>query len=348
MIRSGKGICVPAAATLFCIYFAAAIGSSIAAQQQDRHQLSASTSALLSREAAFAPTIALPTRASRQSKAARVAKPPSLVAPIFIADAEFTSALRLVNGSGIATSANVILRAPDGSQITHRQVNFPPHSLQGIDLAEMLKSANSTATMGSVVVVQSPDLKGPAIMSSLSLTYLNPQQPNFIDEKLALPTPADSQILRGVADSSDGSPKVAVTSLSNAVQHVAIQCLGPNGVAFSKTVTLTAGQSILTEACSSGNSSEADLELPSQASQGAPSHATGISLTSDGAPGSFAAFGLAPHQKAGVKYFSSVFFADPMSLLSPNSIIAGVPVGPTTALGGGNYVPQLSLANFSS
>jgi hypothetical protein len=76
--------------------------------------------------------------------------------------------------------------------------------------------------------------------------------------------------------------------------------------------------------------------------------ATGIGLTSDGTPGSFAAFGLAPHQNAGVKYFSSVFFTDPMSLLSPNSIVAGVPVGPTTALGGGNYVPQLSLANFSA
>jgi hypothetical protein len=37
-----------------------------------------------------------------------------------------------------------------------------------------------------------------------------------------------------------------------------------------------------------------------------------------------------------------------MSLLSPNSIIPGVPVGPTPTLGGGNYVPQLSLANFSS
>ncbi len=287
-------------------------------------------------------------KAAPKSQAAVTSTPPLLVAPLFIANAEFTSALGLVNGSGIPTYADVILRAPDGAQIAQRRVTFSPHSQQGVDIAAMLESSGATATMGSIVVVPSAELKGPAILSSLSITYANSQQPSFIDEKLALVNSADSQLLRSVADKGEGSPLVAVTSLANTAQNVTIQCLGPNGPNFSKTVNLAPGHTILTEACSSNTSDGANLISAPQASQGASRPATGIALTSDGPPGSFAAFGLAPHQKVGVKYFSSVFFTDPKVLLSPNWALGGVPVGPTTALGGGNYVPELSLANFSA
>jgi hypothetical protein len=348
MSHSGKGICVPGIAVLFCLYFIATIGSAIASRQQERQRLSVSTNAILSSES-FPSAASAPHRHSAsQAKSTNLPPPGILAAPLFIADAEFSSGLGLVNGTGISTYADVILRAPDGTQIAQRRITFPPRSLRRIDLAEFLKTSGATATAGSIVVIPSAELKGPAILSSLAITYTNSQEPNFIDEKLALPSSASSQTLRGVADKGEGSPLVALTSLANESQHIAIQCLGPNGLSFSKTVILAAGQSILTEACSNLTSSVADLENPAQATPDTARPATGISLTSDGAPGSFAAFGLAPHVKSGSRFFSSVTFTDPKVWLSANSMFGGVPVGATTELGGGNYVPALSLANFSS
>jgi hypothetical protein len=348
MTYSGKGIGVLVASGLLALCFAGIAGSGIPAHQQERQQPSASAGAIFSPESQLLSASLPPKHPAPQAKSTNSANPGILAAPLFIADSDFSSGLGLVNGTGIPTYADVTLRALDGTTIAQRRIAFPPRSLRRIDLAEFLKSSGATATAGSIVVIPSAELKGPAILSSLAITYTNSQEPNFIDEKLALPSPSSSQTLRGVADKGEGSPLVAITSLASGHQHIAIQCLGPNGVSFSKSITLAAGQSILTEACSTSNSSVADLENPAQATTNVSRPATGISLTSDGAPGSFAAFGLAPHQKSGSKFFSSVTFTDPILWLSANSMYGGVPVGTTTELGGGNYVPALSLANFSS
>jgi hypothetical protein len=74
----------------------------------------------------------------------------------------------------------------------------------------------------------------------------------------------------------------------------------------------------------------------------------GIRLTTDGLPGSFAAFALASHHADGNRYFSSVQFSDPKMLNSANTVFTGVPVGDTSLLTPDRYVPQLTLTNFSA
>jgi hypothetical protein len=289
------------------------------------------------------------TKSSQQSTGTSTPMMPMpLVAPLFIANEEFTSTLVLVNGSALQTYADVILRGPDGTQVAQKRVTFDPHSQRTLDLGVVLREKGSNATTGSVVVMPSADLKGPAILAALSMTYLTYPQPNFIDQELAMPSSNDSQILRGVADRGEGSPLVAVTSLADAAQHVRIDCLGRDGVAFSKTVAVAAGGTALTEACSSATPQGADFASGRDDGKDVPRSVTGIALTSDGMPGSFAAFGLAPHRKDKGRYFSSVSFADPEMVMSPNTVFTGVPVGPALLLPGPNYVPELSLANFSN
>jgi hypothetical protein len=65
-------------------------------------------------------------------------------------------------------------------------------------------------------------------------------------------------------------------------------------------------------------------------------------------PGSFAAFALAPHGDKDHLYFSSIPFSDPMMIMSPNTVFAGVPVGRAKWLPEGSYVPKIALANFGS
>ncbi len=64
-------------------------------------------------------------------------------------------------------------------------------------------------------------------------------------------------------------------------------------------------------------------------------------------PGSFAAFALAPHGAGDSPFFSSVLFADPKLVHSPNTIFTGIPLGFASLLGA-NYTPHLSVTNFST
>lgn len=90
---------------------------------------------------------------------------------------------------------------------------------------------------------------------------------------------------------------------------------------------------------------EADNAKPSPSWKSSP---IGIALTSDGAPGSFHAFGITAHQDAAHLNFTSITFASPAALKSAETIFPGVPIGDTTVLGDRSYQPQLSLANFSA
>ena len=284
----------------------------------------AATSILAVSTLSFAPLV-FPQEGRPSSAQVDSATPISLVAPLFIADQEFTSTLTLLNASGIATYADVILRAPDGSQITRARVNFPPHSHQRIDVGTLLASAASLFTTGSIVVMPDPGLRGPAIGASLSLTFVGSLQPNYIDEDMEISDVGGSQILRAVTDSGDDSPILALTSLSTSAQHITIGCNGASGPNFSKSVVLQTGESLVTAACSNSEVVDTVLHSVSSNSQDNPSDAVGIALSSDGGPGSFAAFALAPHHRRDQKFFSPVAFTDPKKAKSANTIFAGVP-----------------------
>lgn len=273
--------------------------------------------------------------------------PMQLVAPLFIEDEAFTSTLVMVNAANVNEFADVSVRGLDGSVLVSRRVDFEPHSQQRLELGALLKSLGSAATKGSIVVMPNPN-SGSAIAAALSMTYRTAPQPNYIDEELGMPSMSVSQVLRGVADSGSLSPLAAITSLSESVQHVTIQCLSGDGEQLSKVVELTAGGTVLTEACKNSAEHSDDLETVSKSDKGPSNGPFGMTLTSDAMPGSFAAFALMPHDKGNTKFFSSVLFSDPKTVLSSKIVFVGVPVGPSPFLSEGSYVPRVTLANFST
>jgi hypothetical protein len=196
-------------------------------------------------------------------------------------------------------------------------------------------------------VTQSPALKGMPIAAQLSITYLRGRQPSYIDEEVSMPSAEGSQVLRAIADDDQGSPLVAIASLSDLVQHVLVECIDEHAKRFLKSVHLLANETLLTEACSDRTIHGGDFDAVNGPASDGLHGPTGISLTSDAMPGSFAAFGLARHKKHGDDHFSAVTFADPKMLSSGTSAFTGVPIGPTSFLPEGNYVPRLCLANFS-
>ena len=271
-----------------------------------------------------------------------------LVVPLFVEDGQFTSTLVLVNGSSLNTYADVVASDLGGRDIATKRVEFSPHSQRRVQIAEILSAGGSTATTGKIEIRQSPKLKGMSIVAQLSLTHLGSGERSYIDEEVSMPSASGSRILRAVADPSDGSPVLAITSLSESEQHITIECLGGD-LRFSKSVTLAAGETLITEATAEATLHMTSLEdVLGNANEVRAHEPIGISLTFDAPPGSFAAFGLAPHKRNGDQFFSAISFVDPKLLVTSTTVFAGVPVGSSNLLPEGRYVPQLALSNFST
>lgn len=156
-----------------------------------------------------------------------------------------------------------------------------------------------------------------------------------------------SNKLQAVTDESDGPPLVAITSLSENSQRIRIHCLSEIGSPFIKNIELLPNETLLTSGCSERTVHGSDIQDFNHNFNPKSKRTYGITVSSDAMPGSFAAFGLAPHSDRDAIRFSSVNFFDPKMIMSTTSVFTGVPVGQTPWLGSARYLPVLSLANFS-
>jgi hypothetical protein len=272
-----------------------------------------------------------------------------MVFPLFIESEDFTSTLVLTNAADKSTYADVVLMAPNGGEITTRRVEFTPHSRRNVDVLSLLASVVSPVTTGSIAVIQSPEFDGSmVILGQLSLTYRASEQPSYVDEEIAMPNAEGSQVLRAIADSGEGSPLVSITNLSDAGRRITFQCVAKGDESFVKSESVGAGETLLTKACSARS---ADGGIKENLSSRKPENhhgPLGISLVTDGMPGSIAAFGLQSHRKGDHRFFTNVTFTDPKMLMSPSTVFDGVPVGHVSSLSEGRYIPELSLTNFST
>jgi hypothetical protein len=269
--------------------------------------------------------------------------------PLFLQNQDFSSTLVLTNAANQNTYADVVLTGTDGKQITQQTVQFTAHSQRTVDIQSLLMSAVSPATTGSITVMQDPQFESTmVILGQLSMTYHASDRESFVDQEISMPNAQGSQTLRAVANSGEGSPLVAISNLSDMPQHIAISCLPENGQSFSKSVALSAGETLLTESCSDRTIHGATIESFPAYENDAPHGPIGISLTTDGMAGTLAAFGLQSQRIGDHHFFSNITFTDPMMLMSSSTVFDGVPVGPPNLLLSGDYVPEISLANFSA
>lgn len=268
--------------------------------------------------------------------------PMPFVAPLFLENSQFTSTMVMVNAGNTPASAWVILRSMRGTIITQRRVTVSGSNRLDLDVGEMLQSATTAETTGSITVV--PDTH--SLAAALSLTDRSEATASYLDEEFAMPMPNDSQMLRAVVENAKTSPIVAITSLAPTVQHVTISCLPEQGKRRTKVIELAAQATALTRSCSAADPSDAKFESLALSGDDIGGGALGIELQSDGPQGGFAAFGLAQHRSGDDQYFSTVPFEDPMMAKSSTTVFAGVPIGRASLLPTANYTPVLAFANF--
>jgi hypothetical protein len=283
--------------------------------------------------------------------------PMMMVAPLFLEDGKFTSRVSLVNASSEVTYATVFVRSLGGETLLQKRVLLGPNSTAHIALRELLDEAKSSETRGSIIVEQSPDLNGMAVLAQLSITHQSAHT-SYLDEELAMPDPTmDSPILRAVGRGKEKSVLVAISSLSQYSQEIRTDCLSSNAETTSATVTLAPNSTVLIDACKRGTRTS----VTSFANQGvnadefvddgeagqSGTEAVGIQLVSNAGPGQFAAFGISRRRATGDVVLAALPFSDPKLAASSSTVFAGVPTGYADLLAGGSYKPYVAVANFS-
>lgn len=252
-----------------------------------------------------------------------------------------------MNSNSVSTYVDVTVHDTGGNLVTQQRVNIAARNHVQIDIGELLNSAHANATAGSVQIVPATDGTGTGVIGQMSIQYSGSPEPSYLEYEPSRPGPNNSLVLHGVADAGQGSPIVGITSVAASAQNVTIQCFGAHGQAFSKTATIPAWGTLVTAACDNARRDPLPIEHSGRGLS-VPAETRGISLTTDGAPGSFAAIGFAPHTTEDGTFFTAVPFSDPKGAKTSTTIFPGLPVGHATLLPGGDYVPELSVANFST
>lgn len=147
--------------------------------------------------------------ATKQTTAPRAAAldsmsemPEVLVAPLFIETGEFTSKITMVNELNFGVTANAIVRNSQGVQIASRTVHFTAHSQQVLMLADLLRSANSVETVGSVEILPDPaQVVSMAIAAQISITGSGGATGQHIEEEFLIAGTQGSGILRSAGTS---------------------------------------------------------------------------------------------------------------------------------------------------
>ncbi len=270
-----------------------------------------------------------------------------LVAPLFIEERNMSSELVLVNNSSENAGSTISLRNLHGIETGHLHLVLKPHEDRHIPVRTLEANVASPSQYGSIVVMPDSDLKGPSIAGQLLITDRSSSTPAYLDEELAMPNMQGSSVLRSVTDDTERQPLLAVTNLSAQAQKAVIRCLGSDAKQRQNTLDLAPFATSLIAACSGSFVSDIDHFL-SQATDRTSSGITGIEVVGDGVAGEIAAYAIAAHRRNSDVVFSSVPFTDPALIHSPDSVFAGVPIGPQPTLPNGVYIPRISLSNFAS
>lgn len=271
-----------------------------------------------------------------------------MVAPLFLEDGDFSSAVTLVNDAIDPMQARVVVLDANGLQVAYKELQLPGHTSLSVELHDLLTEAGSAANVGSVLVLPAP-VAGMPIGGQLSITAKNAATPAYIEEEMLTGDEGQKGVYRTTALDVKGSPVIALKSQAQGVQTVTLQCFSEKTAPTTGTLQLLAGQLLLVSACDAtktGRSVITDQINPDTSQLGRGS--VGIAVTTTGTPSDLIAYGFAVYKDDGGPYFSSLNFTDPATQTSSNTIFTGIPTGAASLFPGISFRPEVAISNFST
>jgi hypothetical protein len=107
--------------------------------------------------------------------------------PLFISNASFNSTAVLVNSHASATYVDVTVHGADGKVAAQQRIPIAARNQVQIDIGELLASAHSNETTGSVQITPATDDTGIGVIGQMSILYSGSQEPSYLEYEPSRP-----------------------------------------------------------------------------------------------------------------------------------------------------------------
>jgi len=270
--------------------------------------------------------------------------PMTLVAPIFIEDADTTSTITMVNSLPTAIDVDVLLFDLGGNQIAKSTTTVSANAAQQVTARGLLDAASYTGPVyGSVLLMPH---RMATLAAQMSIVRRNDALNDIEEEFVMLMAESAPANFRSVASNIAAAPIVAIRSLSNTRRTITIQCLTDAEQRRNGDIPIEPSQTLLLQACGDGPKEITDLSDTSLTTE--MRHGTiGISVSSSAPTQELAVFGLGTQREDSHRYLRGMQFIDLSTLMSPTAIYPGV-LGESSLFGLQKPRLLLSMANFGA
>lgn len=274
----------------------------------------------------------------------------SLVAPLVIDSADWSSVLTLVNESKASAHARISLHSAGGNEaipIT-QMLELPGHSSVRMSIQTLLAGREMDFWGSLTVDVQEPKIaKNMAVAAQLTLIGRGNLTGQSADEELVIPMAGGS--LKAVAWSQ--KTLIAIRNAGMQLAHATISCVD-HGNLHQSTLSIAAGETQLLQGCKTDDVRSALPDLSSAATVEQrraevldPDH--GLAYQVSSASSELAVYGLSLSFKRQSFHATPVIFTHQNEFTSQSTVFAGIPIGLYEPLPGVVLTPELVLANFT-
>jgi len=267
-----------------------------------------------------------------------------MVAPLFMASPGVTSTLTMVSAINANTPVVIILRRPDGTELTRQNTTVPGHSVQRLKINDVVSSF-ADADLGSVELDTDPSLSMP-IAAQISIDGTLPNAAAMhLDEEFLSPSMATMASAPSFRATAAGDPLVVVQNIASQSQNVTAECIGAKR-SVTRQFVLQPDESRLLRPCGPSNDVSQGLATFAKVSDQA-TRPFGVSISGDKPGSELAVFGFSMRGADFGHLVASMNFSDVRRIKSSDWVFAGIPVGHLDNVPG-TFKPQATISNFSS
>ena len=217
----------------------------------------------------------------------------TLVAPLYVTNAEFMSVVTITNATQNPVSVLASFNSLEGEEVGRKLINVSQHSDASIDVDSVEMTERRFPALGSISLSATPASVG-GITSHLTIASRRRAGRISVEENLQTVDDNLRPLRAAFISAALSAPVLAVHSLSELPQRVSINCSDAEGRTYQSQISLPPRMTFLVNACISRESEGRTYE---QLLRGdTPEWAKGamnIQIKSGGPEGSIAVWGFA-------------------------------------------------------
>jgi len=177
----------------------------------------------------------------------RTGDPVSLVAPFFINNSEFKSAITVSNRTGTIVDTNLLFKSLEAEEVGHASLELRPYSSVVVDLDSIAMRMHRFGDLGSVYLTTN-GAGADNRVAHVTITSTARGTDLHIEEKFQ-PVRTKPRVVQVASAAFFSTPVLAIHSSTRFSQTVIIDCITSQRKSYESEMTLPPGMTFLVNAC---------------------------------------------------------------------------------------------------